>query len=358
MFMDKIAKRFIAPDATIIHALKQMDANDCKLLIVVDHEQFISVLSIGDIQRAIINNIDLTTAISKILRKDITVATDSMSFTQIKNTIINMRIECMPVINASGDLIDVYFWEDILGEEKRINNNKLQLPVIIMAGGKGSRLKPITNVLPKPLIPIGEKTILEEIMTRFYMAGCDEFHISVNYKADMIKFYLSTIKDGHYKISYFQEDKPLGTAGSLHLLNGLINTTFFVSNCDIIIDQDLNEIYDYHTKNNYEMTLVVALKSYDVPYGTITSGNNGLLVDLVEKPEIVYKINSGIYLLEPHLLKEIPYDTFFDITDLIKNILKRNGKIGIFPVSEKSWKDIGEWDEYLKVTHPQPAFSY
>lgn len=350
MNLKKISNRIISPKTSIISALKKMDSNECKLLIVLENKHFISVLSIGDIQRAIINNYKLTADTSKILRRDITIATDNMTFDEIKKVMINNRIEFMPVINSKGELVDVYFWEDIFGRKKRIKTRNLNLPVIIMAGGKGTRLKPITNILPKPLIPIGEKTILEEIMIRFQNAGCKQFFISVNYKADMIKYYFSTLEDDKFNMVFFQENKPLGTAGSLHLLNGEINSTFFVTNCDIIIEQDLTEIYDYHIKNKNEMTVVVALKSYQVPYGTVTSGENGLLLDLIEKPEIIYKINSGVYLLEPHLLNEIPTDQFFHITDLIQTILKRNGRIGVFPVSEKSWKDIGEWDEYLKNT--------
>lgn len=166
MDLKKISYRTISPKTTIISALKMMDSNDCKLLIVLVDNLFISVLSIGDIQRAIINNVELTTDISKILRNDITIATDIMTFHEIKEIIIKNRIECMPVINSKGELVDVYFWEDIFGPEKRIKTRNLNLPVIIMAGGKGTRLKPITNILPKPLIPIGEKTILEEIMIR------------------------------------------------------------------------------------------------------------------------------------------------------------------------------------------------
>jgi len=348
MDFNKISKRIISPKATLLSALKQMDSTETKLLIVLEKNKFISVLSIGDIQRAIINNIKLNTNVSKILRNDIIFATEDMSFDEIKKIIIDNRIECMPVIDNEEKLVDVYFWEDVFGPIKRAPSKKLQLPVIIMAGGKGERLKPITNVLPKPLIPIGERTIMEEIMIHFQDAGCKQFFISVNYKADMIKYYFKTLKNNRYNIKYFQEKKPLGTAGSLHLLNGKINSTFFVTNCDILIDQDLSEIYDYHIDNNNEMTIIVALKSYKVPYGTVTSGEKGMLLDLLEKPEITYMINSGVYLLEPHLLREIPENQFFHITDLIQVILKRKGRIGVFPVSERSWKDIGEWDEYLK----------
>jgi NDP-sugar pyrophosphorylase family protein len=242
----------------------------------------------------------------------------------------------------------VYFWEDVFIETKPHPVQQFDLPVIIMAGGFGTRLKPLTNVIPKPLIPIGEKTIIENIFDRFAVHGSNRFYLSVNYKADLIKYYLENLNLEH-EISYFIEDKPLGTAGSLSLLKGKINSTFFVSNCDIIIEQDYSEILKYHQENKNEITIVAALKNYAIPYGTIETGNNGQLLSLKEKPELTFKINSGMYILEPSLLDEIPTNEFFHITYLIEKIKLRNGNVGVFPVSEGSWKDIGEWDEYWKM---------
>ena len=254
----------------------------------------------------------------------------------------------MPVINDKKEIVRIIFWENLWVEEKLPPSEKINLPVVIMAGGQGSRLRPITNILPKPLIPIGEKPIIEHIINRFVEVGCNKFYFSVNYKSELIEYYFNSFEHPDYYIEYFQEEKPLGTAGSLHLLNGIIDSTFFVSNCDIIIDQDYSQIYSYHKNNANELTIVAALKQYKIPYGIIDTEKNGLLKSIQEKPEMTYKINAGLYILEPHLLNEIPQNEFFHITDLINKIKTRNGKIGVFPVSEKSWKDIGEWDEYLK----------
>ncbi|MGB3468290.1 MAG: sugar phosphate nucleotidyltransferase, partial [Cyclobacteriaceae bacterium] len=152
-----------------------------------------------------------------------------------------------------------------------------------------------------------------------------------------------------YNLSYFKEDKPLGTAGSLYLLKNKINTTFFVSNCDIVIEQDYREIYEYHKENGNLITLVASIKSSKIPYGTVESGENGELVNLKEKPELAYMVNSGMYILEPSILKYIPENMFYNITDLIDRVKNDGGRVGVFPVSEKSWLDIGEWPEYQKV---------
>lgn len=338
---------FIPLEATLLDALKKMDVCDKKLLIVIKDTKFRGLLSIGDIQRAIIQNKSLESPISEALRKNIRIATVSDSFEAIRQMMFDFRMELCPVVNEKQEIVDVYFWEDVFSEKEPQPKEQFNLPIVIMAGGVGSRLKPLTNVLPKPLIPIGEKTILEHILQRFSKHGCNTFHISVNYKADLIEYYLKN-QNLPYKMSYFKEDIPMGTAGSLSLLKGKINETFFVSNCDILIEQDYSEILKYHRESMNEITVVAALKHYPIAYGTIETGENGKLLQLVEKPELTFKINSGMYILEPHLLNEIPDNKFFHITHLIDEIHKRGGRIGVFPISEKSWRDVGDWNEYLK----------
>jgi dTDP-glucose pyrophosphorylase len=344
---EKIKSITIYPSTTLIDALKTMDSNECKSLLVTTKEnQFIGVLSIGDIQRAILAGISLENEIKEILRKNPTIGTKDFSENQVKELMIQSRIEFLPIVDPNNKISTIYFWDDLFSLKKLPPKSTFNLPIVIMAGGFGTRLKPLTNVLPKPLIPIGETTMLEEIFSRFNYYGCDDFYISVNYKAELIKYYLQS-QNLPYKLNYFQEDKPMGTAGSLSLLKGKLTKTFIVHNCDILIDQDYSEIIDYHTTNQFEITLVAVLKSYSIPYGTIETGNNGELKSLQEKPEMTFQINSGMYVLEPHLMDEIPQDEFFHITHLIEKVKNRGGKVGVFPISENSWKDIGNWDEYL-----------
>ena len=346
-FKDKIANRIIDIHTSILQCLKKMDSEKVKLLFVFDDEQFIGIITIGDIQRAIIKNANLNEKVSTILDKNKIYAIKDEALESIKNKMFSLRAELMPIVDEQNNLVNVYFWEDLFGETKKEPLFRFNLPVVIMAGGFGTRLKPLTNVLPKPLIPINDKTFIEEIFEQFSNHGCDAFFVSVNYKAELIEYYLSK-QNLPYNIQYFKEDKPMGTAGSLSLLKGQIKETLFVSNCDILIDQDYSEVLKYHRENINEITVVAALKHYPIPYGTIETGENGRLLELIEKPEISFKINTGIYILEPHLLNEIPENVRFHMTQLIENVNKRNGRVGVFPVSEKSWKDIGDWDEYLK----------
>jgi len=343
-----LRNRTIPFDATLLDALNKMDAIDRKLLLVLKNNKFVSLLSAGDIQRAIIQNVPLNTEVHEVLRKGIRIATPNDNYEDIKRMMFDFRMELCPVVTEENDIVDIYFWEDVFAERKQIPQQQFHLPVVIMAGGYGSRLKPLTSVFPKPLIPLGDKTIIEQIFDRFHQHGCTDYFISVNYKAELIKYYLTSQKLS-YNIEYFQEEKPMGTAGSLSLLDGKINETFFVSNCDILVEQDYSEILEYHRSNKNELTIVAALKHYHIPYGTIDTTNNGKMVNLIEKPDLNYKINTGMYVLEPQLLKEIPKGQFFHITDLIDKIHKRGGNVGVFPVSEKSWKDIGSIFEYLKL---------
>lgn len=340
--------RNIAPDQKLIDALKQMDAYDIKLLIVIEGKHFAGLLSAGDIQRAIINDVSLTEPINKILRKNIRVGNPTDSFETIKKMMFQFRMELCPVVNEENEIEEIYFWEDVIGSEKEAPNGRFDLPVIVMAGGFGTRMKPLTNVLPKPLIPIGEKTMLEEIIDRFTKHGCKRFYLSVNYKADLIEYYL---RERRLEVEWecFRETVPMGTAGSLSLLKDKISTTFFINNCDILIEQDYSEMLTYHRESRNEITMVAALKSYTIPYGIVESGASGQLQQLKEKPDLTFKINSGMYILEPHLLEEIPENELFHITDLILKVKERSGRVGVFPVSEKSWKDIGEWHEYLEM---------
>lgn len=346
--IDKIKEVCISQEASIISALKQMDAIRHKLLIVIKDEKFYSLLSIGDIQRAIIKGVDMNSPISTILREKTTVASVNDDMKVVKATMKERSNEFMPIIDDDNNLVDVIFWEDLFESQPSPRKSNLNLPVIIMAGGQGSRLRPLTNILPKPLIPIGEQTMMEDIMDRFVNCGCKRFYISVNYKADTIKRYFDNLEGKPYEISFFQENKPLGTAGSLHLLNGQINSTFFVSNCDIIIDDDYSEILKYHRVNKNEITAVAAIKNISIPYGTLETKEGGLLADIKEKPNYTFKINTGMYILEPHLINEIPVDEFYHITFLIEKLMKQGRRVGVYPINEGSWIDVGNWDEYLR----------
>lgn len=345
---ERIQKVSIDAVASLIEALQQMDKAASKLLIVTREGRFYSLVSIGDIQRAMIASQSFQKKVGEILRPKIEVGHVSDERNRLAEIMLRNRTEFMPVLDDEGKLADVIFWDEIVSHSVHINNDLVSVPVVIMAGGKGTRLKPITNIIPKALVPLGDKPIMEIIASQFVHCGVTQFFASVNYKADLIKKYFDEIPGKSYHISYTSETEPLGTIGSISLLKEQLRSTFFVTNCDILIDQDFSDVYRFHKANKNELTVISAIKSYAIPYGTIELNHEGLLQQLKEKPQLMYHINTGVYILEPHLITEVPQNSFYHITDLIEKIIGRGGRVGVFPVSENAWLDIGEWKEYDK----------
>lgn len=342
----------ISPDLSLMDALLHMDKIERKLLVVCDDERFVGVLSIGDIQRALLAKIDLSSDVVSVIRKEITFSHTSDDLSDIREMMLRDRIECMPVVDNEGRLADIIEWEALFGDTKRTSIS-INSPVVIMAGGKGTRLKPLTNVLPKPLIPISDKTIIEEIIDRFSDAGAERFYVSINYKADVIKeFFRNKARDG-YKIEFIEEREPLGTAGSLAYLKGILNEPFFVTNCDILVDVNINDMVNYHKSNRNIATVVSVIRKYHIPYGTMETQKDGLLVKLTEKPTLSYQVNSGLYYFEPEIFDYIRDNEPVNITDVFQRMIDNGGRVGVFPVSEGSWVDIGNWNEYLKIVERQ-----
>ena len=337
----------IHPNTTLIEALKYMDSIEKKVLVICDNEKFMGLISIGDIQRAILNKNDLGDRVTNHVRTDIIYAHQSDDLSLIKNQMRENRIECMPVVGPDDNLVDIIEWKDLLNDN--IQKKPIHCPVVIMAGGEGQRLRPLTNIIPKPLIPISEKTIIEEIMSRFVDVDCHDFYLSVNYMADVIEDYFNRINNKDYNIRYLRENTPLGTAGSLFLLRGTLHETFIVSNCDILVDVNYRDLLDYHKSSSNIASLVSVVKTDEIPYGTIDTGENGALLALNEKPTNTYQINAGVYVLEPEIFEYINDNEFIHITTLLLRLKNAGKKVGAFPVSEKSYTDMGNWNEYLKI---------
>ena len=343
----------ISKKTSLIDSLRIMDQTNRKLLIVCEDDLFLGVISIGDIQRAILKKQDLSLPVSYFVREKITYALSTDDIESVKSRMRENRIESMPVVSPDGKLNDVIEWDQLFssGDSNRIE--QVNLPVVIMAGGKGTRLLPLTNVIPKPLIPISDKTIMEEIMTQFKEAGCSDFYVSVNYMMEAIKEYFS--RKPEWNVNYVQEKKPLGTGGSLYLLKDKISTTFFVTNCDTLVDINLYDLIDYHKSNRNLITVVSAVKTVHIPYGTLETEVNGLISGMKEKPDIVYQINSGLYVLEPEVLEYVEEDDFLNITDLIGKLINDGKRVGAFPVPDGSWIDMGNWNEYLQLVNKYDA---
>jgi len=339
----------INKSASTKEAIKQLDRNLEKILFVVDEDnKLIGSITDGDIRRWILRDGDLSIEVEKICFQGTFFVQNDYNIDYIKKEIRKREISHVPVVNDDHTIVEILVWDKLFDEKiARKTKNKLDAEIVIMAGGKGTRLDPFTKILPKPLIPIGDKTILEIIIEKFTDYSNMEFYISVNHKAKIIKSYFEEIQPA-YKLNYIDEDKPLGTVGSLKKLAGKIEKNIILTNCDIIIDADYTDILEHHIKEKNEITIVASLKHYNIPYGICEIENGGTLIHINEKPEYDFLVNTGMYILKPEVLKHIPQNEFFHMTHLIEKI-KSTHKIGIYPISENSWVDTGEWIEYKKA---------
>lgn len=323
----------------MIEAMQLLDKTSKKVLFVERDNILLAAITDGDIRRWILSKGSLDAKVKDIANYNPKFMYETQK-TKAKEYMKQNLIEALPLVDKNKKIVSII----LLNEQDIDDKEQLNLPVVIMAGGLGTRLYPYTKILPKPLIPIGEIPIAEHIINRFHKYGCKDFFLIVNHKKSMIKSYFNEIEKG-YKITYVDENKPLGTGGGLSLVKGKVNTTFILSNCDILIEEDYEKIYEYHKKENNVITMVCSLKNIKIPYGVIEIGKNGEIENMKEKPEISFFTNTGFYIVEPEVIAELKEDEAIGFPDIIESYRNCGKKIGIYPISENSWMDMGQLDE-------------
>lgn len=351
MLKKDFSNLLISKKKSIKAAMKQLDETAEKNLFVINEKhQLIGALSDGDIRRAILEGSNLENEIDKVMNKQpkFVYDFDLDKEKKIKQCMLEHKIESLPILDNEKNIRDIVYWIDVFKENVKVNYSRKSNKVFILAGGVGSRLEPFTRILPKPLVPIGDQPIIEKIMDKFSSFGFDDFILSVNYKGEMIKLYLESmdVRDKYSDICYIKEDTPLGTIGSLFLAREHLRESFYITNSDILLEEDLEKIFNFHKNSASILTIVGCIKNSVIPYGVLKTDNNGLLVDIEEKPEYKHIINTGVYIAEPDIIDYILPNTKLDITELIEKLLKKGEKISIYPVFEGQWFDIGQWAEY------------
>jgi dTDP-glucose pyrophosphorylase len=345
-------KIIIHENFTIKDTLKKLDEAGEKTLLVVDeNDRLLGTITDGDIRRHILKGISIENTIQNLYNKTpISLSQKEYNQELSRRMLIDNKIELLPIIDDNNKVVDYIIWSETFSHDIRKIKKKLpiELPVVIMAGGKGTRMTPFTSILPKPLIPIGEKTILECIITGFQDFGINDFYLTLNYKGEMIKAYFNSIEKD-YNIKFFSEKDYLGTAGSLNLVKNHVKDTFIVSNCDIIVKANYEDVLNFHMENNSELTILSSIQHYRIPYGVITFKEGGEVTHVIEKPEYTFTINTGVYILNKSCLKYIPHNTFFHITDLIHALLENNKEVLTYPVNENDYIDVGQWKEYKEA---------
>lgn len=339
----------ISSDMTIKQIMQRLNETAEKIVFVVDDkERLLGTVTDGDVRRAIINDLKFSDSIDKIMQKNpkIAVLNQTDSTEHIRNMMVGNKLDRIPVLDDERRIVDVVLWVDIIRDrEERATKNLLDNQVVVMAGGKGTRLDPFTKILPKPLIPIGNKPVIEIIMERFYHSGFHRFIYTLNYKRDYIKLFLKE-NDFPYEIDWVEEDDFLGTAGSLSLLEEKVKDTFFMTNCDSLLEVDFDKVLAWHKENKAAVTVVGCYNEIKIPFGVLTM-SNGKLENISEKPVHDTIINTGVYVMEPHVVSYVPQNGKMDMNELLAKVIDRE-KVSVYPIYG-GWLDIGQWEQYRET---------
>lgn len=338
--MEGFEKYCVDSTFTVRQTIEKMEKELIKAVIVIDSDStVIGLFSNGDMRNFFLKGGNLSDSITQAMNKNPKLYS---SMTEVKEEQKNRIRVIYPIVNSEKKLISVVDNDDdsIHGKTDFLKD----VPLVIQAGGKGTRLYPYTKILPKPLIPIGDISITERIINSFTKYGCNDVYMILNHKANMIKAYMADV-DKNYTLDYVTETEFLGTGGGLKLLKGKVNKTFFLSNCDILVDADYECIYKTHKKQGNKITFVCSMKDVVIPYGVIKTDDNGAIKEMIEKPSFSFLINTGLYMIEPEVLDDLKDGEFIHLPDLAQRYMDKGEKVGVFPVSEKAWLDMGQFSE-------------
>ena len=355
MEIAKIKSLFVSTDITIKQAMQKINETAEKILFVVDEkEKLLGTVTDGDIRRGIVSGLEFNVSVKSIMQKEFAAITNNTPQLKehAKKMMFETRLEHIPVVDERNNLLDVILWTDFIEEDAVKEKHLYANQVVIMAGGKGTRLDPFTKVLPKPLIPIGDRPIIDIIMEKFYKYGFHKFIYTLNYKKEYIKLFLKDNKFP-YTVDWVEESDFCGTAGSLSLIKDKVKEPFFVTNCDSLLNIDLEEVLSWHTEQKAAMTIIGCHNEVEIPFGTLQF-NNGRLASISEKPVYDLTINTGVYVMEPRILSYISTGKRIDMNELI-NLVLRNEKITVFPIYE-GWFDMGQWKKYIESTKKLEMF--
>lgn len=338
-------KEVILPkDATFYMVVESMERTGKGISLVVDNdEKLLGIVTNADIRKAILRGISLEGNVTDVINANPVICSDKLSKGEYYRFMIENNVNCLPIVNEQNKLVGLI-------RETTLRKERILLcPAVIMAGGLGMRLRPLTKEIPKPMLEVNGKPLLEVIISHLRSLGVVEFYISVNYKAHLIEEYFGDGSAWRVNIHYLRETKRLGTVGSLSLLTAKFNSPYFVVNSDVFTDLDFLSIYQFHTENTADITVAVKKINYRIPFGTVELENQRI-VGLSEKPCLTKFVNAGIYVLSKHLHENIPKNCFLDMTDLIADIIRKGGVVNSYLISG-TWIDIGKKKDYFHANN-------
>ena len=339
--MINISKICLHDNATIREALSVIDSGAVKIALVVnDDNQLLGALSDGDIRRGILRKKTLDDSIEGIYSRDPIIAYEQHSNEELLRLCSMNRISQIPIVGDDKQIINLFFLEEELSKE-------YENTVVLMVGGLGKRLRPLTDNTPKPMLKVGGKPILQTIVERFSKHGFTNITMCLGYKSNVIQDFFQDGSRFGVNIDYIIEDQRMGTAGALTLLKKKPNKSFFVMNGDLLINVNFEKMLDFHELNNSKATMCVREYDIQVPYGVVSIKDENIC-SIKEKPIHNFFVNAGIYLLEPGCIDLIPEDEFYDMTSLFEQLIVEKNKTVSFPLQEY-WLDIGNHSDFSKA---------
>jgi dTDP-glucose pyrophosphorylase len=341
----------ILKDDSIGKALKVIDKGGVQIALVVDeHNTLLGTLSDGDIRRGLLDKKDIDSSILDLYNKKSITAIVGISKSELNKLSVESedQIDKIPLVDSNGKLVDIYFTKRSQYHEKYSNT------IVLMVGGLGTRLRPLTNNTPKPMLHVGGRPILQTIIKGFSDSNFTNITMCLGYKSNVIQDYFQDGSDFGVNIDYIVEEERMGTAGALTLLREKLNKPLFVMNGDLLTNVNFEEMLDFHESNNSKATMCVREYDIEVPYGVVKV-NNEKIVSIEEKPAHSFFVNAGIYLLEPECLDLIPGNEFYDMPSLFEELIKNNRKTTSFPLKEY-WMDIGRIADYERANSEYSSF--
>ena len=333
----------IKSDDSMKTAIKVISAESLGIAMVINENgKLLGTITDGDIRRALIRNCKMDENVSNIMHKDPIIASDKDDREALLLMMQEKSILQVPILDTDGRIVGLETLHHLL-ENKKYDN-----PVFLMAGGFGKRLRPLTNDIPKPLLTVGSKPIMETILNQFREFGFHNFYISTHYKAEKVNEYFGNGSKWGVKIHYIHENTPLGTAGALGLLpKDLSDLPIIVMNADLLTKVDFTQLLNYHVKNDGIATVCTRAYDFQVPYGVVQTEDHRI-TSIVEKPIHKFFVNAGVYVFNTSLVKNIDGCSYLDMPTLLDEQIKLNQQINSFPIHEY-WLDIGQLDEYKRA---------
>ena len=338
----------VQANTSLIDVMKKINDKYGNALYVDDgFGHLIGSITDGDVRRWIINGGRLEATAADFMFKTPHFVLEDDKYKA--NKIMRMYgIQSLPIVAEDMRIIGVIL-NNTQGDANDLSNEVLRdIPVIIMAGGMGTRLLPLTRVLPKPLMPICGVPIVERVINGFNEFGIHKFYLTVNYKKNVIESYFSET-ERTYSIKFIEENVPLGTAGGISLIKDKFESPIIISNCDVLVETNFNDLIKFHIDSRNDMTIISSIKSVPIPYGVLNISEEGRVVSIEEKPTYSRLINTGIYVLNPEIIEWIPKDQKYHMTDLTKEMIRGGRKVGTFPVGEGAFYDMGEYEEMQRM---------